>query len=255
MHPCALSTKTPAPGLCWRVRMVDDMRKALRSVASESDAIFLQRFFRTGPGEYGEGDRFLGVRVPATRRIVRQFASAPLKDVLNLLQSEWHEERLLALLLMVRTYKRATNGDKRAIYDAYLANTHHINSWDLVDSSAEFIVGAFLDEAGKAKTVLMKLARSKLLWERRIAMLSTFHFIKRDEFDLTVQIARQLLDDEEDLIHKASGWMLREVGNRDRKVLVGFLKAHWHKMPRTMLRYAIEKLPESERHKYLKAKP
>jgi 3-methyladenine DNA glycosylase AlkD len=235
--------------------VIDEIKKALREVASESDAVFLQRFFRTGPGEYGEGDKFLGVRVPATRKLVRQFKDVPLEDVLQLLQSEWHEERLLALLLMVHQYRRGSGDIKRAIYDAYLANARFVNNWDLVDSSAEHIVGPYLRESGRRDKVLTKLARSKNLWERRIAMLSTFHFIKHNEYDLTLNIAELLLSDTEDLIHKASGWMLREAGNRDRAVLERFLTAHLHNMPRTMLRYAIEKLPEAKRLKFLKAKP
>jgi 3-methyladenine DNA glycosylase AlkD len=233
--------------------VLDEMKQALREVASESDAIFLQRFFRTGPGEYGEGDKFLGVRVPATRKIVRQFRHVPLNDVLPLLQSAWHEERLLALLLMVHKYQNDSGNEKRAIYDAYLANTRYVNNWDLVDSSAEHIVGPYLREHGGHDKALTTLARSNILWERRIAMLSTFHFIKHNEFEPALKIAEQLLQDREDLIHKAAGWMLREAGNRNRAVLEGFLKTHLHNMPRTMLRYAIEKLPEPMRLKYLKA--
>lgn len=223
-------------------------------MASESDAVFLQRFFRTGPGEYGEGDRFLGVRVPATRKLVRQFGDVPLEVVTELLHSEWHEERLLALLLMVRKYSRGDAVEKQAVYDLYLANTQYINNWDLVDSSAEHIVGPHLAGDKNAMRVLGRLARSVSLWERRIAMLSTFHFIKKDEFDIAVKIAAQLIGDSEDLIHKASGWMLREAGNRNVEVLMKFLDEHVHEMPRTMLRYAIEKLPEKQRLTYLKAK-
>lgn len=223
-------------------------------MASESDAVFLQRFFRTGPGEYGQGDRFLGVRVPATRKLVRQFEDVPIDLVTELLHSEWHEERLLALLLMVRKYAKGNAEEKQGLHDLYLANTRYINNWDLVDSSAEHIVGPHLAGDKNAAKVLGKLARSKSLWERRIAMLSTFHFIKKDEFDIAVKIAGQLISDKEDLIHKASGWMLREAGNRNVNVLIEFLDEHVHDMPRTMLRYAIEKLPEKKRLTYLKAK-
>lgn len=223
-------------------------------MASESDAVFLQRFFRTGPGEYGEGDRFLGVRVPATRKLVRQFGDAPFDVVTELLHSEWHEERLLALLLLVRKYAKGDAETRQLIYDLYLANTRYINNWDLVDSSAEHIVGPHLFGSKQAGKVLGKLARSKCLWERRIAMLSTFHFIKNDEFEVAIEIAEQLMSDKEDLIHKASGWMLREAGNRNVQVLIKFLDEHVHDMPRTMLRYAIEKLPEKKRHAYLNAK-
>lgn len=232
--------------------MIEAMQRALRAAANKADAIFLQRFFRTGPGEYGEGDRFLGVRVPATRKIVKQFANASLADTLELLHSEWHEERLLALLLLVHLYKRGDVATKRAVYEAYLANTRYINNWDLVDSSAEHIVGPHLLGKPSAKKTLTKLARSKNLWERRIAMLSTFHFIKQGEFTLALEIAEELGGDSEDLIHKAVGWMLREIGDRDRAVLEAFLEPRVLQMPRTMLRYAIEKFPETKRQRYLK---
>lgn len=228
------------------------MQKALRDVASKDDAIFLQRFFKTGAGEYGEGDRFLGVRVPATRRIVKQFPDATLKDALALLKPNWHEERLLALLLMVRMYQRGDETARQRVYDAYVSHTKFINNWDLVDSSAEHIVGPHLVGRANAKRVLMKLAKSKDLWERRIAMLSTFHFVKREDFALTLALAEQLLHDKADLIHKATGWMLREVGNRNRSELTHFLDTHSRDMPRTMLRYALEKLPEPTRRHYLK---
>lgn len=232
--------------------MIEAMKRALRAAANKDDAIFLQRFFRTGPGEYGEGDRFLGVRVPATRKIVKQFANASLADTLKLLHSEWHEERLLALLLLVQLYKRGDVATNRAIYEAYLANTRHINNWDLVDSSAEHIVGPHLLGKPGAKKTLTKLARSKNLWERRIAMLSTFHFIKQGEFTVALEIAEELGGDSEDLIHKAVGWMLREIGDRDRAVLEAFLEPRVLQMPRTMLRYAIEKFPETKRQRYLR---
>lgn len=229
--------------------MVEQMRQALRAVASETDAVFLQRFFKTGPGEYGEGDRFLGVRVPATRMVVKQFPKATLNDALKLLQSEWHEERLLALLLMVRLYQKGDVKLQNDTYDAYLAHAKFINNWDLVDSSAEHIVGPHLLGNAGAKRVLLKLAKSTDLWERRIAILSTFHFIKQSEFDVALQICVQLLHDKADLIHKAVGWMLREIGNRDQAELEQFLESRAHMMPRTMLRYAIEKFPEKKRQR------
>lgn len=231
--------------------MLEQMRQALRAAASETDAVFLQRFFKTGEGEYGAGDRFLGVRVPATRKIVRHFPDATLVDALKLLHSEWHEERLLALLLMVRLYQTGDDALRRDVYNAYLANTKFINNWDLVDSSAEHVVGPHLLGKSGAKRVLKKLAQSHDLWERRIAVLSTFHFIKQSEFDIALQACEQLLHDKADLIHKAVGWMLREIGNRDRAELEAFLVPRAHLMPRTMLRYAIEKFPEKLRQRFL----
>lgn len=234
--------------------MTETMKRALREAANADDAVFLQRFFKTGEGKYGVGDRFLGVRVPATRQLVKQFGGATLEDMLELLESEWHEERLLALLLMVRLYQRGDEDTQRQLYENYLANTAHINNWDLVDSSAEHIVGAFLYGKANAQRVLMRLGRSTQLWERRIAMLSTFHFIKRGEIGIALAIAEHLLNDTEDLIHKAVGWMLREVGKRDHAALERFLEPRILLMPRTMLRYAIEKFPEPQRQRYLKQK-
>lgn len=236
--------------------MIRELKRALRAAADAQDAEFLQRFFKTGVGEYAEGDKFLGVRVPATRKIVRQFPDASLGDALGLLQSEWHEERLLALLLMVRLYHRGDDETRRGIYDMYLANTRYINNWDLVDSSAEHVVGPYLQtrRVSEASGVLTQLAKSRSLWERRIAMLSTFHYIKQYDFALALHVAELLRDDGEDLIHKAVGWMLREIGERDRAALEQYLDVHTVHMPRTMLRYAIEKFPESKRQRYLKRK-
>lgn len=231
--------------------MVEQLRRALRKAGNKEDAVFLQRFFKTGAGEYGEGDRFLGVRVPATRKIVKQFPTATLEDALTLLESEWHEERLLALLIMVRLYQNGDEKSRRDTYNAYLANARYINNWDLVDASAEHVVGPHLIGKASAKRVLMKLAKSQDLWERRIAMLSTFHFIKSNEFELALEISDELLHDRADLIQKAVGWMLREIGNRDRAVLENFLETRAPVMPRTMLRYAIEKFPDSKRKRFL----
>lgn len=232
--------------------MIAQMKQALRDVASESDAVFLQRFFKTGKGEYGHGDRFLGVRVPATRKLVRQFSHVTIDDTVELLQSAWHEERLLALLLMVRQYAKGNADARGRLYAAYLRHTRYINNWDLVDSSAEYIVGAHLRADGNAEQVLNRLVASKSVWQRRIAMLSTFHFIKHDEFEHALRVAEQLLSDSHDLIHKAVGWMLREMGNRDLATEKRFLSQHYRVMPRTMLRYAIEKFPEAQRQRYLK---
>ena len=208
-----------------------------------------QRFFKTGPGQYGEGDKFLGLTVPMMRSLVRKYRELDDASALELLDSSWHEERLVALILLVEAYGRGDDSRRARIHRAYLANTRHINNWDLVDASAGDIVGGHLEVGDIA--LLERLARSKNLWERRIAIVSTFHFIKRNEFRPTLKIAALLLRDTHDLIHKAVGWMLREVGKRDRKALDNFLKRHYQGMPRTMLRYAIERHPERIRKQYL----
>lgn len=225
------------------------LRKELYGLANPADAKFLQGFFKTGPGQYGEGDKFLGLRVPALRRLARDYAELSREDVLRMLASPWHEERLLALVIMVDAYESGDATERRLVHRDYLANTRYINNWDLVDASAGGIVGAHVD-AGNID-LLVRLARSKDMWERRIAIVSTFYFIKRGELGPTLVIAELLLHDSHDLIHKAVGWMLREVGKQDRKVLDGFLREHYHGMPRTMLRYAIERHPEDVRKKYL----
>ena len=230
--------------------MLDEIREKLRTVATPARAAGAQRFFKTGPGEYGEGDKFLGVTVPDLRLLARQFGDLPLREVRKLLTSEWHEERVLALVILVRQYERGDQQVRDAIYDAYLRSTRHINNWDLVDCSAAQIVGAHL--AAKSRGPLRQLAKSSSLWERRIAIIATFHFIRRGEFDETLRIAEMLLADRHDLIHKAVGWMLREVGSRDRAVAERFLDAHAATMPRTMLRYALEKFPPALRTRYLR---
>lgn len=230
--------------------MLKDIRTALREYANETDAIVLQRYFKTGPGEYGEGDRFLGVRVPATRLVARKYRGIPLADTLALLHSDFHEERLLALIVFTHKYQKGSPDEQTEIYRIYLNNTRYINNWDLVDISAEHIVGAYL--INKSRKPLHVMAHSKSMWERRIAIMSTFHFIRNDDFDETLKIAETLVHDTEDLLHKAVGWMLREVGKRDRKKEELFLKKHYQRMPRTMLRYAIEKFPENLRQQYLK---
>jgi 3-methyladenine DNA glycosylase AlkD len=225
------------------------LRRELRAEADADDAVHLQRFFKTGPGQYGEGDRFLGVRVPVLRRLARDYRTLPADDALALLQSRWHEERLLGLLLLVGIYQRGLGDDKQAVYDAYLAHTRHINNWDLVDASAEHIVGPHVSP--DRVDVLERLARSPDLWERRIAMLATFYWIKQGQFAPALRIATLLLADRHDLIHKAVGWMLREIGKRDRAVEKAFLQEHYRAIPRTALRYAIEHFPEPERRRYL----
>jgi 3-methyladenine DNA glycosylase AlkD len=226
-----------------------EIESRLRQLGSPQDAEFLQRYFRTGPGEYAEGDRFLGIRVPAIRQLVRTYRGTSLDEVAALLQSQWHEARLLALLLLVDTYARGDAATREAVYRLYLGSTRYINNWDLVDLSAPHVVGAHL--AGGDRSELERLARSASLWERRIAMLATQHFIRRSEFGTALRIAEILVEDRHDLIHKAVGWMLREVGNRDRAAEEAFLRRHLAVMPRTMLRYAIEKFPPELRRAYL----
>lgn len=222
----------------------------LRELGDPAVAAQSQRFFKTGPGQYGEGDRFLGIRVPVLRKLARAFRGAAAAEVPALLGSPFHEARLLALLMWVDRYRRGTEAERQAIYDAYLTHTGRINNWDLVDVSACQVVGAHLEARERAP--LVRLARSTSLWERRIAIVATFHFIRHHDYGDTLNLAERLLGDDHDLIHKATGWMLREVGNRDRAVLSGFLDRHCRAMPRTMLRYAIERYPEPERQAYLR---
>lgn len=226
-----------------------DISDELQRLADPKDAEFLQRFFKTGPGQYGEGDLFRGIRVPVLRQLVRKFSDAPVTTAAALLKSKYHEDRLLALLMLVKKFQRGDDATRKQIYDLYLANTRYINNWDHVDASAGHIVGGYLFDRSRAP--LTKLARSKVLWERRISIIATLYFIQKKDFDETLRIATILLDDKHDLMHKAVGWMLREVGNRAPEVERSFLKEHYHKMPRTMLRYAIEKFPEPERKRYL----
>ena len=230
----------------------EDVRKRLKKLGTRERAEVSQRFFKTGPGEYGEGDVFLGVRVPELRRLAKEFKELAPTEIQGLLRSEIHEERLVALLILVRNYPKADQQAQKRIYDLYMGHLRFVNNWDLVDVSAEHVVGAFLRD--KDKGPLYRLARSKHLWERRVSILATFHYIKRNEFTETLKIARMLLSDEQDLIHKAVGWMLREVGKRDLAAEERFLKTHYGKMPRTMLRYAIERFPETKRQRYLKGK-
>jgi 3-methyladenine DNA glycosylase AlkD len=222
----------------------------LEAAADPEKAAFHQRFFKTGPGEYGEGDRFRGIRVPVLRKFSREYQSLPTADVVSLLKSRYHEDRGLALFILVRQFERGDDGDKKRIYDLYLANTKYINNWDLVDCSAPNIVGGYLRDRSRA--AIHRLAKSESLWERRIAALATFYFIRRGEFEDGLRVAKTLLNDDEDLIHKATGWMLREIGSRNIAVEEEFLRLHCKTMPRTMLRYAIEKFPEPKRRRYLR---
>jgi 3-methyladenine DNA glycosylase AlkD len=225
------------------------VQRQLREIGDESIARHSAGFFKTGKGGYAEGDRFLGIRVPVLRKLVKEYPDLTLPQMTSLLRSKYHEERLLAVLMLVAHYNKSDDSDKQRIYDLYLKNTRYINNWDLVDSSAEHIVGAYL--MGRDKAPIYTLSHAESLWERRISIMSTYHFIKKNEFRDTLRISKILLNDKEDLIHKAVGWMLREIGKRDVAKLEGFLKAHYQKMPRTMLRYAIEKFPEKKRQGYL----
>ena len=214
----------------------------LKGHADPEDAAFLQRFFKTGPGEYGEGDVFLGIRVPQTRRLAKAYRDTSPTQLGKLLESRYHEARLLALLIMVDRFRRGDRAERREMYDLYRSHLGSVNNWDLVDSSAEHIVGGYLVD--RSRKPLFVLARSPNVWRRRVAIMATFHFIRQHDFTDTLALADALLTDDHDLIHKAVGWMLREVGNRDRGTEVAFLDAHYERMPRTMLRYAIERFPE-----------
>jgi 3-methyladenine DNA glycosylase AlkD len=227
------------------------IHRQMRALGNRSRARAVQRYFKTRPGEYGAGDRFLGIPVPVLRRLAGAHQDLSLREVGTLLRSSWHEERLLALLILVRQYARGTPRQRGAIYRLYLRSRRWINNWDLVDCSAEHIVGAHLRDGGRA--ALARLASSRRLWDRRIAIMATFHSVKRGEYGDTLRLARLLLEDPHDLIHKAVGWMLREVGKRDQAVEERFLRRYASRMPRTMLRYATERFPAGLRHRYLGA--
>src|SRR5918994_3498017 len=230
-----------------------DVRKELKSMADPDKAAILQRFFKTGQGQYGEGDIFIGVIVPQSRHVAKKFSQLPLGDVRTLLYSRIHEERLVALLILARRYSSSASGsgeENEEIVKFYLDNIKQVNNWDLVDLSAPNILGAHLID--RDRMLLYRLARSENVWERRIAILATYHFIRNGDFSDTLKIAEMLLHDRHDLIHKAAGWMLREVGKRDAAAEEAFLEKHFSVIPRTMLRYAIERLPESTRRRYKK---
>lgn len=236
----------PAPGLT-------QVRRELRALADPSRTEGLARFFRAVPGGYGEGDRFLGLRVPQVRIVARANRTLDPPGVLVLLRSPWHEERLLALLLLIEQYRRGSSDDRDAIHETYLAHTRFINNWDLVDVSAEHIVGAHLDP-GRLE-LLERLAASGQIWERRIAMLATFHWVRKGNIGPTLHVARLLLHDREGLIQKAVGWMLREAHRREPAPVEALLREHCAVMPRTMLRYAIERFPSASRQRLLRGRP
>lgn len=227
---------------------LEKLKKDIQAYASPEKAKVLQRFFKTGPGQYGEGDIFLGIKVPVQRKVAKKYKDLPLPDVQQLLDSKIHEHRLVGLLILVYKYEKSKN---KEIVDFYLSNTRNINNWDLVDLTAYKILGDYLLD--KDRSILYDLAKSSDLWEKRISMISTAAFIRENDFNDTLKIAELLLNDKHDLIHKAVGWMLREVGKRNQEVEEKFLKKHYKNMPRTMLRYAIERFEEKKRKAYLRS--
>lgn len=231
--------------------MLTKLRSDIKKSANPKKASFLQRFFKTGEGEYGFGDIFIGLTVPQSRILAIKYKDLDFIDITTLLKSQIHEERLIALLILVHQYQKEEMLQRR-IYEFYLKNTKYINNWDLVDLSSHKIIGAYLID--KPKDILIKLSKSNNLWEKRISMIATYSFIKNKMFDDTLIIAQNLIDDKNDLIQKAVGWMLREVGNRDLKTEEQFLKKYYKTMGRTALRYAIEKFPQNLRKKYLLGK-
>ena len=252
-----------------------NLKKDLKNYERKEKSKLLSRFFKTGPGQYGEGDIFLGLKTAETRNVAKKYSEICLSDIAKLLASKIHEHRAVAVMILNRQFTKGDFEQKQKIYKFYLKNISGINNWDLVDSSAHKIIGAYLglmalpaEQAkhtrflsrkakgsyisGASREILYKFAKSNNLWKKRIAIMSTYHFIRKKEFKDALKISKVLLNDEHDLIHKAVGWMLREVGNRDIVAEERFLKRHYQKMPRTMLRYAIEKFPETKRQAYLK---
>lgn len=228
------------------------VKQALEELADPERALASVWFFKTGPGEYGEGDKFIGITVPQQRSVAKQFRNIELEQIDRLLKESIHEFRLTAIFMLVDQFKRVkSRAEKAAIVDFLLKRTQHINNWDLVDSCAPQIIGEYLSEE-KDQSLLLKLAKSKSLWEQRIAVVANLSLIKHCQFESILMIAEKLLLHEHDLIHKAIGWMLREMGKQEVSLLRSFLDQHSKRMPRTMLRYAIEKLPPSERQKYMK---
>lgn len=229
----------------------DQIITDFEALADLEHAERLQGFFKTGKGEYGEGDKFLGLRVPQQRKIAKKYKDLPIPDVVRLLQSGIHEHRLSSMFILTHQFNKGDEEKKKQIIDIYLGNTEYVNNWDIVDASAHKLLGAWLLD--KPRDILYKLAESESLWERRISIISTFWFINHGQLDDALALAEKLVNDEHDLIHKASGWVLRVVGKKDETVLEGFLMKHYKTMPRTMLRYAIERLPE-ERRKFFMEK-
>jgi len=229
-----------------------DVERELEALGDPAAAAHARRYFKAGPEQHAEGDRFLGIRVPVLRGLVRKYRTLPLVEVEWLLRSRYHEARLLALLLLVERYRRAGGKEKEDIVGLYLQNKDNVNNWDLVDSSAPHLLGPYLWKSGDRR-LLDELAASASLWERRMAVMATFYFVRQGEFEPTLRLARKLLDDPEEMVHKAVGWMLREVGKRDEKTLLAFLEENAPRMPRTMLRYATEKLAPEWKRRFRRA--
>ncbi len=229
--------------------IMNPVKTDLNKMKNKSKAKLVSRFFKTGKGEYGEGDIFLGITVPAQRNVAKRHLNASFENIKELLDSEAHEHRLTALLILVGKYNGSDPAQKKKIVDFYLENIARVNSWDLVDLSADKILGDYI--YGKDKKILHDLAKSKNMWERRISIVSTFAFIRRNDFKSTLEIAETFLRDEQDLIHKSSGWMLREIGKRNQEIEEKFLLKHYKQMPRTMLRYAIERFSKNKRKFYM----
>ena len=229
--------------------MLDQIKREMSQLSDPERAGNLSWFFKTGKGQYGEGDIFLGIPVPEQRKVAKKYFDLSLDDLQELLNTKIHEYRFTALVILVSKYRKAEEMDRKEIFDFYLRNTENVNNWDLVDLSAPRIIGDYL--LNKERSILYKLAKSNSLWERRISILSTFAFIDNNDFEDSLNISKLLLNDEHDLIHKAVGWALREIGKRNQNVEERFLAKHYLHMPRTMLRYAIEKFDEKKRKKYL----
>ena len=232
--------------------MLNQIKKELKQIADPSRAKHESRYFKTGKGEYGEGDIFLGIKTDFKRKLAKKYFELSLKDIKYLMTSKFHDYRFIALIILINKYKQADKELKKKIFNFYLDHTKYINNWDLVDVSANYIIGEYLLD--KNRKILYKLAKSKSLWEKRISAIATFRFIKENDFKDSLKIAEILLNDEHDLIHKAVGWMLREIGKKNQTVEERFLKKYYQKMPRTMLRYAIERFEENKRQKYLKSR-
>lgn len=239
----------PSPQGGGKIIMLKQLLSEIKKSADPKRAEVSKWFFKTGPGQYGEGDVFVGLAVPQMRVIARKFQDLELKDILQLLNSKIHEHRFIALVILTMKFKKADDKNKKIIADFYLKNARNVNNWDLVDTSAPYILGQYLLE--RPRQVLYRLARSSNLWEKRISIIATQAFIKNNQFTDTLKISEILMTDTHDLIHKAVGWMLREVGNRDMKTELKFLDKHYRNMPRTALRYAIEKFPENLKRKYM----
>ena len=227
---------------------VIELKRTVSKHSNPEKGKFLQRFFKTAKGEYAEGDIFAGINVPNSRKISEQFKKMSLNDLSKIIKSKIHEERLIALFILVDKMKKGEEKEREKIYKFYLKNIRYVNNWDLVDLSADKIIGEYLFD--KKRELLFKLVKGNL-WEKRIAVLSSFNFVKKNDYSTTLKICKLLLNDKEDLIHKATGWMLREIGKRDLKAEEDFLKLYYKRMPRTMLRYAVEKFPGRKRKSYL----